>query len=105
MLASAPLLPKFVSECAAMDHELRKRALGAFILPHLPRIGVVADDHDLGLAGGKRKTLRSASARAGGLVGVGLVGVGLLGFAENAQAQQPYPPYGAQPGYNPYRPG
>jgi len=29
MLASAPLLPKFVSERAAIDHELRKRALVA----------------------------------------------------------------------------
>jgi len=47
--------------------------------------------------------LRSAFALTVGLVGVGLAGVGLLGFAENAQAQQPYPPYGAQQG-NPYRP-
>src|SRR5258708_3409052 len=29
MLASAPLLPKFVREGAAMDHELRKRGISA----------------------------------------------------------------------------
>src|SRR4029453_13937111 len=31
-VASAPLLPKFVSEGAAMDDELRKRATSAFAL-------------------------------------------------------------------------
>jgi lipoprotein-anchoring transpeptidase ErfK/SrfK len=53
----------------------------------------------LGLVGEQRMILRSAFTLAAGLVGLGLVG-----FAENAQAQQPYPPYGAQQGSNPYRP-
>src|SRR6266568_1686699 len=77
----------------------RQCASVAFILPYLPRIGAVADDHDLGSVGEQRMILRSAFTLA-----VGLVGLGLVGFAENAQAQQPYPPYGAQQGYNPYRP-
>src|SRR5882757_8830973 len=58
----------------------------------------------LGLVGEQRMILRSAFTLAAGLVGLGLVGVGFLGFAERAQAQQPYPPYGAQQGSNPYRP-
>src|SRR4051794_24890553 len=78
----------------------RQCASVAFILPYLPRIGVAADDHDLESVGEQRMILRSALALTVGLVGVGLVGVGLLGSAENAQAQQPYPPYGAQQGSN-----
>src|ERR1041385_4833915 len=54
----------------------------------------------LGLVGEQSMILRSAFTLAAGL---GLVGAGLLGLAENAQAQQPYPPYGQQ-GANPYRP-